>query len=129
MKKERDELRGRFTRFMELAVKHARADYLRLLRTRIETVSLDEFSDVLQVTDKVLADAGSFEFDNLRVEYEFKKLPTSQRLVLTLLFAEDETPQSAAALLGCSVQHIYNQRSLAIKKLRTALMGDGYDAT
>ena len=106
MKKERDELRGRFTRFMELAVKHARADYLRLLRTSIETVSLDEFSDVLQVTDKVLADASSFEFDDLRVEYEFKKLPTSQRLVLTLLFAEDETPQSAAALLGCSVQHL-----------------------
>ena len=110
-------------------MKHAIADYLRLLRTSIETVSLDEFSDVLQVTDKVLADASSFEFDDLRVEYEFKKLPTSQRLVLTLLFAEDETPQSAAALLGCSVQHIYNQRSLAIKKLRTALMGDGYDAT
>ena len=36
--KERDELRGRFTRFMEVTVRNARIDYLRKLKRQVPTV-------------------------------------------------------------------------------------------
>lgn len=38
---ERDELRGRFTRFMEVSVRNARKDYLRKMSRYPETSSLE----------------------------------------------------------------------------------------
>lgn len=43
--------------------------------------------------------------------------------VLTMLFLLDMTPQEIAGELSCTVQYVYKQRSLALKKLREALKG------
>lgn len=127
MIKERDELRGRFTRFMEVAVKHAKADYLRSLRSCVETVPIDHLAKELPAPQTEPASSGSFEFDDALLEREFLRLPPSQRLVLTLLFVEDASPQTIADALGCSTQHIYNQRSKALKRLRQALEEENHD--
>lgn len=127
MIKERDELRGRFTRFMEVSVKHAKADYLQSLRSCVETVPIDHFVKDLPAPQTDPASSGSFEFDDVLLEREFLRLPPSQRLVLTLLFVEGASPQTIAGALGCSTQHIYNQRSQALKRLRQALEEENHD--
>ena len=45
----------------------------------------------------------------------------------TLGYLAELEPGEIAAHLNCSVQHVYNQRSLAIKKLRGKLVEGGED--
>ena len=42
-----------------------------------------------------------------------------------MLFVEEKMPYEIARELNCSVQHVYNQKSLALKKLRLALEKGG----
>lgn len=42
----RDELRGRFTRFLEVTMKHVRQNYLRKLSREPKTISLDIVSEI-----------------------------------------------------------------------------------
>lgn len=44
-----------------------------------------------------------------------------RRRILELLFIEGLEPIEVSELLGCSLQHVYNRRSAAIKELRSAL--------
>ncbi len=44
--------------------------------------------------------------------------------ILTLLFVHEIKPSEIAWLLDCPVEHVYKQRSLAIKRLRRMLGGD-----
>ena len=63
MKKERDELRGRFTRFMEVTVRNARIDYLRKLKRQVPTVPLDSIPESqLGYADSRPSDVG-FDFE------------------------------------------------------------------
>ena len=51
----------------------------------------------------------------------FAELSKTHKRLLELLYVEDKTPQEAAAILGCTIENIYNQRSKAfkiIKKIR-----------
>lgn len=50
-KYERDELRGRFTRFMEVMVKRARLNYLAKLRRQPDTLPIDELPEELFAVD------------------------------------------------------------------------------
>lgn len=124
MKKERDELRGRFTRFLEVTVRNARVDYLRKQSRQAPTVPLDSIPESqLKYTDHVPPDDG-FDFDDERLYRAFNELPSIRRRILTLLFVCELKPPEAAELLGCPVEYIYKQRSLAIKRLRQMLGGD-----
>ena len=40
-----------------------------------------------------------------------------------MLFVLEMEPEEIARELGCTVQNVYNQRSLALKRLRKALEG------
>lgn len=67
MKKERDELRGRFTRFMEVTVRNARIDYLRKLKRQVPTVPLDSIPESqLGYADSRPSDVG-FDFEDERL--------------------------------------------------------------
>ena len=55
----------------------------------------------------------------------FYELPLMKQKILIMLFVEEKTPNAIAKKLNCSVQHVYNQRSLAIKTLRILLMKGG----
>ena len=124
MKKERDELRGRFTRFMEVTVRNARIDYLRKLSRQVPTVPLDDVpEEQLGVSDSVLRNVG-FEFDDERLYRAFSELNSVRQRILTLLFVHEMKPLEIAWLLDCPVEYVYKQRSLAIKRLRRMLEGD-----
>ena len=78
------------------------------------------------IVDTALLSAGvspdSFDFEEQRLAEAFRELPLMRRRILEMLFVEDLTPSEIAAKLHCSVQHVYNQRSLAIKRLRERLI-------
>lgn len=78
------------------------------------------------IVDTALLSAGvtpdSFDFEEQRLAEAFRELPLMRRRILEMLFVEELTPSEIAAKLHCSVQHVYNQRSLAIKRLRERLI-------
>ena len=56
----------------------------------------------------------------------YTKLSSGKQRVLNMLFVKDMKPEEIAEELHCTVQHVYNQRSLAVKALKKQLMdGDG----
>ena len=123
MKKEKDELRGRFTRFMEVTVRNARIDYLRKLKRQVPTVPLDSIPESqLGYADFQPPDVG-FDFDDVRLSRAFVELPSVRQRILTLLFIHELKPSEIARLLNRSVEYVYKQRSQAIKRLRQMLGG------
>lgn len=122
--KERDELRGRFTRFMEVTVRNARIDYLRKLKRQVPTVPLDSIPESqLGYADSRPPDVG-FDFDDERLSRTFAELSSVRQRILTLLFVHEMKPSEIAWLLDCPVEYVYKQRSQAIKRLRQMLGGD-----
>lgn len=126
---ERDELRGRFTRFMEVMVKRARLNYLEKMRRQLITVSLDEVPETLLADNTAFPTdvSGDFDFEEERLANAFSQLPLMRQRILMMLFAEELTPKEIARRMNCSVNHVYNQRSLAIKRLRQLLEEGGED--
>ena len=66
--------------------------------------------------------ANGFDFMESRLADAFRELPLMRRRILEMLFVEELSPVEIAAKLLCTVQHVYNQRSLAIKRLRQQMM-------
>lgn len=124
---ERDELRGRFTRFMEVMVKRARLNYLEKMRRQPITVPLDDVPETLLADDTAFPTdvSGDFDFEEERLANAFSQLPLMRQRILIMLFAEELTPKEIARRMNCSVNHVYNQRSLAIKRLRQLLEEGG----
>ena len=116
----RDELRGRFTRWIVITAEHAQKNYLRAEKKQLQTVPLEE-ADVA-IVDTALLSPDSFDFEEQRLAEAFRELLLMRRRILEMLFVEELTPSEIAAKLHCSVQHVYNQRSLAIKRLRERLI-------
>lgn len=126
-----DILRARFTVWIERVIKNARVDYLRQHKKKLETISMDElYSDEQIIGDKDVRlpkSETSFEFEEERLSDAFYKLPLMKRKILELLFVHDMKPNEIAKQMNCSAQYVYNQKLLAIKKLREQLCKDGDD--
>ena len=122
---ERDELRARFTAFLQIMVRRARLNYLAKMKNSPETVSLEELPDIVDPATEIRlpGDQKDFEFEEERLAQAFATLPLMRRTILKLLFVDELSPQEIAAKLHCSVRHVYNQRSLALKRLRLLLKG------
>ena len=63
----------------------------------------------------------AFEFEEEKLANAFAHLSLMRREILTLLFVQEMKPSDIADMLHCSVQYVYNQKSLALKKLRQLL--------
>ena len=126
---ERDELRWRFTRFMEATVQNARKNYVKRLERMKPMLSLDDVPEQALTWEDAMPRTrpDEFEFEEERLARAFRELPLMRRRILTMLFLEDLTPFEIADKMQCSVQHVYNQRSLALKKLRQLLLREGDD--
>ena len=111
----RDELRGRFTRWIVITAENAQKNYLRAEKKQLQTVPLEE-------ADVAIVDTALLSAEEQRLAEAFRELPLMRRRILEMLFVEELTPSEIAAKLHCSVQHVYNQRSLAIKRLRERLI-------
>lgn len=122
-------LRGRFTKWLEVLVIRVKLNYLSRLSKHIDTISLDELIDKgfqLADPDDKMAPVewdGSFSFGDERILEAIEKLPKRRREILEMLYRDGLTPEEAASVLGCTVQHIYNRRSSSLKALRLELEG------
>ena len=121
---ERDELRARFTVWMERLLYRAKIDYIRQLKSVPNEVSLDSIEQT-KFTEELheVVSFENFEFENESLRAAFSKLPPKKREVLRLLFLEQLDPEDVAKRLGCSVGNIYNLRSMALKTIKEK-MGD-----
>ena len=129
---EKDELRARFTVWLDTAVYRAKLKYLRKTEQNREIVSIDELPEHMlewQETgfENSLSSGNDFDFEEEKLARAFAELPLMRKEILRLLFVEELEPGEIAEHLNCSVQHVYNQRSLAIKKLRGILVEGGDD--
>ena len=127
-KSEHDELRARFTAWLETTVYRARLKYLEREKPKVNIVSIEELPEsALAVSEKAAYanPKSAFVFEEERLAEAFAKLPIKRQEILTMLFVEERKPEEIARILNCSPQHVYDQRYQALKKLRIALTKDG----
>ena len=125
----RDELRARFTKWMQVLAYRTRRRYLAAHANRADTISLEDIpEEFLRTDDQPIAlDAGDgFKFEGETLVKAFACLPEKKRQVLTMLFVLQMDSEEAARELGCDVHNIYKHRSLAIKQLRETLQGGDF---
>lgn len=125
---ERDELSARFTKWVEVLAYRTRRKYLGA-RSQVEQFSLEDIpSERLAFEDEQALQSDSFDFDEKRLADAFADLADQKRQILTMLYVLEMKPEEIAAKLNCTIQNVYNQRSLALKRLRTVLGGgEGHD--
>ena len=120
-----DELRARFTSWLDTTIYRARLKYLAKEANRIPCISLDDVSEeCLWCFDDypfAISREHQFEFEEERFAKAFANLPVQRQQILTMLFVEERKPEEIARLLHCSVQHVYDQRYQTIRKLRKVL--------
>lgn len=129
-----DVLRGRFTNWLDVLIYRAKLKYIRKLSQNVETISLDELIDSgFQPIDPVPVDAcisskkHTFEFEEEKLAKAFCDLPIKRQKILEMLFVDQMKPEEIAKELNCTVQHVYNRRSSALKTLRLALQEGDVD--
>ena len=131
---ERDELRAKFTRWLETIIKRAKIDYLRKYENRPEIISYEDIpeSELIDLTQCELWPSSTrmqtpYDFEEERLTKAFMELPLKRRQVMELLFLADLSEAETAKRLNCSLQYVRNQRCIALKKLRSRLMEGGDD--
>lgn len=127
---QNDELRARFTSWMEITLVRAKADYMEQLCRQPQHVSLDMIpAELIPDTKDYFADversSTDFEFEEARLANAFSELPLMRREVLRLLFVEMKEPAEIAAILHCSTNYVHLQKSRALKRLRELLVEGG----
>ena len=123
---ERDELRARFTVWLETLVYRARTKYLRKMEGQVKLIPVEELpEEMLEWQEpeflEVSMDKKDFDFEEEKLARAFSELPLMKKEILRLLFVEEKSPAEIARQLNCSVQHVYNQRSEAVRKMRETL--------
>lgn len=129
---ERDELRAAFTGWLEIVIRNAKKNYLKKLNRQIETVPIEDVPESNLIADFEdivggikLHSESAFEFEEERLSKAYAELPLMRQKILVMLFVEEKKPDEIAKQLHCTVQHVYNQRSLALKRLRAMLENGG----
>lgn len=131
---ERDELRAKFTRWLETVIKRAKIDYLRKYENRPKTISYEDIpeKELIDLAKRELWPSSTrmqtpYDFEEERLTKAFMELPLKRRQVMELLFLADLSETETAKRLNCSLQYVRNQRCIALKKLRSRLMEGGDD--
>lgn len=123
---QRDELRARFTAWLDITIYHARISYLSKESNRLPSVSLYEIPEECLPAEPDAyfqhSARASFDFEEERLARAFANLPVQRQEILNLLFVEQLKPEEIAKMLNCKVQHVYDQRYHALKKLKTILL-------
>lgn len=127
---QHDELRARFTSWLDITLIRARSDYIDQLRNHPTVASLDSIpadliADPYDCFAAVERSSVDFEFEEAKLAEAFSKLPLMRREVLRLLFVEMKEPAEIAAILHCSTNYVHLQKSRALKRLRELLSEGG----
>lgn len=128
---ESDELRARFTAWMDILLYRARLNFIHKESRKIQTVSFDELDeDTLLVSENTvtadwcLEQKRTFEFEEERLTKAFAELPIKRQRILEMLFIEEKKPAQIAKELNCSTMYVYDQKRQALQKLRKILERD-----
>lgn len=120
-----DELRIRFTAWITVLVKRAKIDYIRRQSRQPQSVPWELIPEdevcLEQEFNTAIESAESFEFDDENVAKAFSALSLLRQKILTLMYVKGKSAEQTAAILGCSVKHVFNEKSLALKKIREFL--------
>lgn len=125
---DRDELKARFTSWLVTLSLRVRIRYMQKKASEPPTVSIEDIPRHLLVTYdhyENLTEKPSFEFEEDRLSEAFRNLSLKRQQILTMLFVEELKPEEIAQRLNCSVQHVYDQRYHAMKRLQTELEKGG----
>lgn len=123
---EPDELRARFTRWLEVLIYRARGKYLQKEANRIKTISLEDIpEELLPKAPPPSPQKTQFDFEEEQLAAAFSTLTPERQQLLTLLFLYELKPKEAAELLHYPIKELYNNRYAAIKKLRSILINGG----
>ena len=108
---ERDELRAKFTRWLETIIKRAKIDYLRKYENRPEIISYEDIpeSELIDLTQCKLWPSSTrmqtpYDFEEERLTKAFMELPLKRRQVMELLFLADLSEAESTA--RCSMSEI-----------------------
>ena len=126
--KNHDELKGRFTVWLEKVVRNAKINYIKKLKREPQLVYLEEIPESVLTTQNSSYEVytkSEFEFEEEKLSKAFSKLPLMRKRILTMLFVENISPDEISKRLNCSSQYVYNQRYKALKALKNELDKDG----
>ena len=94
--KNHDELRGRFTVWLEKVVKNAKINYIKRLKRQPPTLYLEEIPESALPAQNLAANAytkSEFEFEEERLAKAFSKLPLMRkRMSKRLFFCAEKLP-------------------------------------
>lgn len=129
---EKDELRARFTGWLEVTLYRAKLNYLKKQDRERKAIYVEALPEELLVEENLeskwvhrLTEQSGFDFEEERLERAFLSLTRQRQRILTMLFMEEKTPEEIARQLGCSQQNVYKQRSQALAALRNMLEKGG----
>lgn len=128
----KDELRARFTGWMEVTLYRAKLNYLKKQERERNAIYLEVLPEELLVEENLewewvhrLTEQNGFDFGEEKLERAFHSLTRQRQRILTMLFVEEKTPEEIARQLGCSKQNVYKQRSQALRTLKNLLEKGG----
>ncbi len=129
---KKDELRARFTGWLEVTLYRAKLNYLKKQDRERNTIYVEALPEELVVEENSeskwvhrLTEQSGFDFEEEKLERAFHSLTQQRQRILTMLFVEEKTPEEIARQLECSQQNVYKQRSKALIALRNMLEKGG----
>lgn len=129
---EEDELRARFTGWLEVTLYRAKLNYLKKQERERNTLYVGMLPKELLVEENLeqkwvhrLTEQKGFDFEQENLEKAFQSLTQQRQRILVLLFVKEKTPEEIAGQLGCSKQNVYKQCSQALATLRNMLEKGG----
>lgn len=123
-------LQARFTGWLKTLLLRARIRYIQKISSRVDVCSLEVVPESLLSYDDSYPGLENernevLDFEEKRLAKAFSELPLMKREMLRLIYYDELDPQEIAETFGCSLQHIYNQKSLTLKILRKIMSESG----
>ena len=128
---DRDELRARFTAWLDTLIRRAKLDYLRKYHIPIEIISLEELREEnMPISEdvwmrKMLFVEDDFCFEEERLAKAYAELPLLRKQILKLMYVDELEVKEIARLLNCSAQYVSNQKQKGLKHLRKCMTEGG----
>lgn len=128
---DRDELRARFTAWLDTLIRRAKLNYLRKTEIPIDIVSLEElFEENIPITEDVwmrqlLYQENDFNFEEERLATAYAELPLMRQQILKFLYVDELTVGEIAKKLHCSAQYVSDQKQKGLKHLRKKMSKGG----
>ena len=128
---QKDELRMRFTAWVDKVMFHAREDYLKRMRRLPQTVDIERVSEEILAVEDLYDLWGDgprdFFFEKKRFNDALHLLTDEQHQLLVMLYIDQMTAREISASLGCTVQNVYNRKSRTLQYLRDTLQEESTD--